>query len=58
MDTDSKYLALAEKELDDSIKPEMRAEWQKLRSKVCINGFTAGAVAIFSPNMLYKTQTT
>ena len=27
MDTDSLYLALAEKELEDCIRPEMRAEW-------------------------------
>ena len=31
MDTDSLYLPLAEKELEDCIRPEMRAEWQKLR---------------------------
>ena len=30
MDTDSLYLALAEKELEDCIRPEMRADWQKL----------------------------
>ena len=28
MDTDSLYLALAEKEVEDCIRPEMRAEWQ------------------------------
>ena len=32
MDTDSLYLALAEKEMEDSIRPEMRMEWQGLRS--------------------------
>ena len=31
MDTDSLYLALAEKELEGCIGPEMRTEWQKLR---------------------------
>ena len=30
MDTDSLYLARAEKELEDCIRPEMRAEWQRL----------------------------
>ena len=30
MDTDSLYLALAEKELEDCMRPEMRAEWQRL----------------------------
>ena len=29
-DTDSLYVALAEKELEDCIRPEMRAEWQWL----------------------------
>ena len=32
MDTDLLYLALAEKELEDCIRPEMRAEWQRFRS--------------------------
>ena len=49
MDTDSLYLALAEKKLEDCIGPEMRAEWQMLRSKDCVHSFTAGAVATFSP---------
>ena len=49
MDTDSLYLALAEKELEDCIRPEMRAEWQKLRSNDCVANFTADAVANFFP---------
>ena len=49
MDTDSLYLALAEKELEDCITPEMRAEWQKLRSHDCVENFTADAVAILFP---------
>ena len=47
MDTDSLYLALVEKELEDFIRPEMRAEWQKLRSNDCVDSFTADAVANF-----------
>ena len=31
MDTDSLYPALAEKEVEDCIRPEIRAEWQRLR---------------------------
>ena len=31
MDTDSLYVALAEKELEDCIGIEMRAEWQTFR---------------------------
>ena len=46
-DTDSLYLALAEKHLEDCIKPEMTAEWQRLRSNDFVNSFTADAVANF-----------
>ena len=49
MDTDSLYLALAEKELEDCIRPEMRAEWQRLRSNDSVESFTADAVANFFP---------
>ena len=49
MDTDSLYLALAEKELEDSKRPEMRTEWQRLRSNDCVDSFTADAVANFLP---------
>ena len=57
-ETDSLYLALAEKELEDRIRPKMRTEWQRLRSNDCVDNFTADAVANFPPNMLCKTQTT
>ena len=58
-DTDSLFLALAEKELEDCIRPEMRAEAQRLRSNDGVDSFTADAVAIFFPqNILCKTQTT
>ena len=49
MDTDSLYLALAEKKLEDCIRPEMRADSQKLRSNYCVDNFTADAVANFFP---------
>ena len=49
MDTDSLYLAFAGKELEDCIRPEMRAEWQWLRSHDCVDIFTADAVALFFP---------
>ena len=45
MDTDSLYLALAEKELEVYIRPEMKTEWQMLKPKECVNNFTADAVA-------------
>ena len=51
MDTDSLYLALAEKELEDCIRPELRAEWQRLRSNDCVDSFTADAVANFFPRI-------
>ena len=49
MDTDSLYLAVAEKELEDCIGPEMRTEWQRLRSNDCVDSFTADSVANFFP---------
>ena len=49
IDIDSLYNALAEKELEDCIKTEMRAEWQRLRSKDFVDSFTADAVANFPP---------
>ena len=49
MDKESLYLALTEKELEDCIRPEMRAEWQRLRSNDCVDSFTAYAVLIFFP---------
>ena len=49
MDTYSLYLALAEEELEDCIRSEMRAEWQRLRSNDWVDSFTADAVANFFP---------
>ena len=49
MDADSLYLALAEKELEDCIRPETRAEWQRWRSNDCVDKLTADAVANFIP---------
>ena len=49
MDTDWLYLALAEKELEDCIRPEMRVDWQRLRSNDCVDNFNAVAVANSSP---------
>ena len=49
MDTESLYHALAPKELEDCNRPEMRAEWQRLRSNECVDSFTADAVAKFLP---------
>ena len=49
MGTDSMYLAVAEKKLEDCIRPGIRAEWQRLRSNDCVDSFTADAVAIFLP---------
>ena len=46
-ETDSLYLALTERELGDCIRPGMKAEWERLRSKECTDSFTADAVAIF-----------
>ena len=37
MDTDSLHLTVTEKELEDCIRPEMKAESQKLRSNDCVD---------------------
>ena len=47
MDTDLRYLALAERELEDCIRPGMRVECQRLQSNDCVDSFTADAVANF-----------
>ena len=53
MDTDTLYLALAEKELENCIRPEMKAEWQRLRSNDCVDSFTVHAVAnVFSEHVV------
>ena len=49
VDRDSLYLTLAEKELENFIRPESRAEWQRLRSNDCVDSFTADIVEFFSP---------
>ena len=48
-DTNSLYLALAEKELEDCVRPEMRAECQGLQSNDSVDSFTVDAVANFFP---------
>ena len=57
-DTDSLYLALAEKEQEDCIRSEMRAEWQRWRLNDCVHSFTADAVANFCPTTRCVKQTT
>ena len=49
MHTDWMYLTLDGKELEDCRRPEMRAEWQRLRSDDYVDSFTADSVAIFFP---------
>ena len=49
MDTDSLFVALAEKELEDCIRPEVRAEWHRLLPNDCVDSFTADDVANFFP---------
>ena len=45
MDTGLLYLSLAEKHLEDCMRPEKRNEWQRLRSNDCVDNFTADAAA-------------
>ena len=41
MDRDSLYLAFAQKELEDCLGPEKRAEWRRLQINDCLDSFTA-----------------
>ena len=56
MDTDSFYLALAEENLYDCIKPDKRAAWEKLRKNDCRDSFKAGAKSNFFPQMCWSTH--
>ena len=49
MDTDLLHLAISEESLEDVILPKKRAEWDQLRSKDCIDNFTANATDNFFP---------
>ena len=42
---------MSDENLEEVILPEKRAEWDKLRSKDCIDNFTANATDIFSPEV-------
>ena len=52
MDTDSLYLTLSEKILEDVILPKKRAEWDNLRSKDCTDNFTPNATDNFFPEFV------
>ena len=49
LDTVSPYLALAEKDLENCMGPEMKAEWERLHSKDCTACFTADSSGRFIP---------
>ena len=49
MDTDSLYLALAEKEVEDCVLPEKRDEWDLMRANDCNDEFRADALNNFFP---------
>ena len=51
MDTDSLYLALAEKELHECILPERSVEWEHMRGNDCSDEFTADATCNFFPRV-------
>ena len=51
LDTGSLYLAVAEKEVENCIRSEKKAEWEQLRSKGCTKSFLADAVGNFFPRI-------
>ena len=56
MDTDSLYLALAEENLYDCIKPDKRAAWEKMRENDCRDSFKADAKSNFFPQTCCSTH--
>ena len=48
-DTDFLYVAVAGKELGDSIRPEMKTEWERLRPENCTDSFNADAMGNVFP---------
>ena len=51
MDTDCLNLAPSEKEMEDCIRPEMKWDWEQLRSKDCNDCLIADANGKISPGM-------
>ena len=51
MDTAFLYIALAEQALTDCIRPDMKAEWENMRSTDCDDSFTADVSGNFSPEL-------
>ena len=51
MDTDLLYFALSEKEYEDCMRPELKAEWEQLLSIDYTDSCTADAVRYFFPRM-------
>ena len=49
MDTAFLYIALAEQALTDCIRPDMKAEWENMRSTDCDDSFTADVSGNFFP---------
>ena len=47
MDTNSLFLALAEENLYDCIRPEKKGDWEKLRENDCRDSFRADSKTIF-----------
>ena len=56
MDTDSRYLALAEENLYDCIKPDKRAAWEKMRESDCRDSFKADAKSNLFPRTCCSTH--
>ena len=56
MDTNSLYFALSEENLEDTIPPERRNEWEAIRSRDCSDSFTAKAAGNFFPKSCCTAQ--
>ena len=57
MDTDFSYIALVEKELEDGIQSEMKAEFDQMRWNNCNDRFTVDTVETLVPERdMQKTE--
>ena len=57
MDTDSLYLALAQEELEDCRRTEMKTEWERVPSQDCSDCFIADSIGeVFSQCAVTSTK--
>ena len=56
MDTDSLYLGLGKKELEECIRPGMKTKWERFRSKNCSDSFFADSCGNINPRVCHDKR--